>query len=96
MINRGMIFLVDWEDRVIRGKKYSCKSKRRESIAQWEREYPAAFRFCYLIIVPEADCRFVGYNGITTTKLEKREAPVPKFDRPPAVYDNCKSLYILD
>jgi len=90
-----MIFLVDWEDRVIRGKKYSCKSRRREIIQQWGREYSSAFDLCCLIIVPETDCRFVGYNGMTTTKIPKEEKQVPqlKMVRPPAIYDNSKSLY---
>jgi len=91
-----MIFLVDWDDRVIRGKKYSCKSRRHEIIAQWGREYSAAFGLCCLIIVPETDCRFVGHDGMTTTKIPKKQKELPQLKpvRPPSVYDNGKSLYI--
>lgn len=88
----GYIKLLNSQEFVIDKKSYDRKSSRQRIIDRWEARYPESEGWM-IEICPIVDASKVRKDG---TNIQKRKlAPIaePKIQRPPAVYDNHKSLY---
>lgn len=87
--HEGVIKIMDIEDRIIDCKAYYSKEGRKSIMNLWEMDYPKG---TYFLIYP-----FARHGDFVPKPVKKRSIRVdimPKpFSRPPAVYDNSKSLY---
>lgn len=86
--HEGTIKIFDAEDGLIDTKAYYSKEGRKRTMDLWLSDYPQG---SYFLIYPFARCPEVP-KEIKKKHIRVDIKPKP-FSRPPAIYDNAKSLY---
>lgn len=104
----GMIFLYNSADRLLSARKYHSVIARKDVFISWAELYYTNNRGLYYVIVPEAEPGKVKINGQNSNQIVRADVFLPRASRrvrgkandykphivrPPAIYDNDKSLY---
>lgn len=87
--HEGTIKIMDSEDGIIECKAYYSKEGRKSIMKLWEGDYPNG---SYFLIYPFARCGELAPKQVKKRFIRVDIVPKP-YSRPPAVYDNAKSLY---
>lgn len=95
----GVISLYDIDGVLIQTRVYSSKNGRERTIAIWKKLYVKLDGRSYIQIYPTTKITAVkknGKNAIGREKKVEKDPPKPQIVRPPAIYDNKKSVYNYD
>jgi hypothetical protein len=89
----GTVKLMSTRNHVIKTETYHSQKDIRNTLERWKKLYPDKDVLIINICPDDPEQPAQSREVVRKNRPQETEPPPPAFIRPPAIYDNSKSLY---